>query len=160
MQAMMGDVREMRGLRGADLERTYLTQMLDHHQSGIDMARLAVRKATVPGLRREGQRIITDQTREITQMQAYLARFYNIRRTAKPDPRMQEPMQKLTSLSGAQFDRAFVREMSQHHAGAIQMSQPVVAHAPHRQLRTLASKIATGNRESQRRMHRIVRNAA
>lgn len=156
MQAMMGDVREMRGLRGADLERTYLTRMLDHHQSGIDMAHLAVRKANAPGLRREGQRIIRDQTQEIGRMQALLVRFYSIRRTAKPDPRMQETMQKLSSLSGRQFDRAFVRDMFSHHETAILMSGPAIRHSPHAEVRRFAAKTAASNRASQARMRRAL----
>jgi uncharacterized protein (DUF305 family) len=160
MQGMMQDVRQLRGLHGADLERTYLTQMLDHHQSAIDMSQMALPKTQNPGLRREEHRIISDQRREITQMQTYLARYYGIHRSAKPDPRMQETMQKLASLSGPQFDRAFVKEMSGHHEVAIQMSQPVIARSPHPSVRRLAAKIADGNRASQRRMHHVVGEGA
>lgn len=135
MQGMMQDVRQLRGLHGADLERTYLTQMLDHHQSAIDMSRMALPKTQNPGLRREEHRIISDQRQEITQMQ-------------------------MASLSGPQFDRAFVKEMSGHHEVAIQMSQPVIARSPHPSVRRLAAKIADGNRASQKRMHRALRTAS
>ncbi len=160
MQGMMQDVRQIRGLHGADLERTYLTQMLDHHQSAIDMAQMALPKTQSPGLKREEHKIIADQSREIAEMQTYLARYYGIHRSAKPDPRMQETTQKLASLSGPQFDRAFVKEMYGHHEVAILMSGPAEARVPHAAVRRLAARIAAGNRGSQERMQRALRDDA
>lgn len=160
MQGMMQDVRELRALRGDDRERTYLTKMMDHHQSGIDMARMAVQKAQSPALKAEARQIIEEQGKEIGQMRQHLASSHKINRTAKPDPRMQPMMEKLQRLSGAEFDRAFAQEMSMHHQGAIDMSNVVVqGGVPHRPIKTLAGKIVRSNKKSQKDLAQAVRSA-
>jgi len=157
MQGMMQDVRELRAAKGEDRERTYLTLMMDHHQSGIDMARLALQKAQRPAVKREARQIITEQTNEIEQMRAHLTSAHTINRTAKPDPRMQPTIEKLQGLSGVEFDQAFAREMSVHHQGAIDMSMVIVeGGVPHRQIRTLAQKIIRGNRKSQQNLKKAI----
>ncbi len=156
---MMDDVRQLRGLRGAALERAFLTMMQDHHQSGVDMARMALGKLQNPALRRLAQKMVSVQTKENEQMRVYLSRWYRMDRRAKPDPRMQDTMEKMARLSGAAFDRAFVAEMSHHHEGAIQMSEPVRRRAPHAEVRRLAVKILTDQRKEQRAMRQALRGA-
>lgn len=47
----------------------------------------------------------------------------------------------LDQLSGDEFDKAFLREMTMHHAMAVEMARPVVANASHQELRDLAQSI-------------------
>jgi uncharacterized protein (DUF305 family) len=47
----------------------------------------------------------------------------------------------LDELSGEQFDRAFLMQMSMHHAMAITMARPVAANASHQELKDLGSQI-------------------
>lgn len=151
MQMSQQDVQELRTLQGDARERTYLTKMLDHHQSGIDMAKLALAKSQNSAIRQEAQQIIDDQAKEIAQMRQHLAEQHKVNRTAKPDPRMQPTMQNLQGLSGAAFDQAFAHQMSMHHQGAIDMSSVVTKNGiPHREVRTLAQKIIQGNKKSQK----------
>jgi hypothetical protein len=51
--------------------------------------------------------------------------------------------QSLDQLSGDDFDKAFLLQMSLHHAMAIPMSRPVVANAAHQEAKDLAGSIIT-----------------
>jgi uncharacterized protein (DUF305 family) len=60
------------------------------------------------------------------------------RTTAQMGPTMGQP---LDQLSGDEFDKAFLTQMSMHHAMAVMMARPVVANAVHQELRDLGSSI-------------------
>lgn len=152
---MFDDVRQLRGLKGEALEQGYLTRMLDHHQTGMEMARIALRKAKSPAVRRMAETMHSEHKTEINQMRLYLIQWYNNPAKAKPDPRMHDTLQKLGNKGGADFDRAFLSEMTRHHEIGILMSEPVRARAPHAELRRFATKIATGQRQEQRDMRRM-----
>ena len=157
MQGMMQDVQELRALKGEEREQTFLTKMMDHHQSGIDMAKMALTKSKNPKILAESKKIITDQTKEIGEMRQHLSAKHNVTRAAKPDPRMQPMMQKMMAMSGAEFDRMFANDMTMHHQGAIDMSQVVVTGGvPHKEVQSLASKIIEGNRRSQKSLKQAV----
>lgn len=53
-------------------------------------------------------------------------------------PGMGQPLDK---LSGDDFDKAFLMQMTMHHAMGVMMSQPVAANATHPELKTLAASI-------------------
>jgi hypothetical protein len=54
----------------------------------------------------------------------------------------------LSQLSGDAFDRAFLAQMTMHHAMGVMMTQPVVAFGAHQELRSLGSQmIADQTRE-------------
>jgi uncharacterized protein (DUF305 family) len=48
---------------------------------------------------------------------------------------------RLDQLSGDEFDRAFLMEMTMHHAMAVMMTRPVVANAEHQELKDLGAQI-------------------
>ena len=155
MQSMMQDVRELKALKGEDRERTFLTKMMDHHQSGIDMAKLALQKSQNPAIRSEAQRIISSQTKEIGEMRWHLSSAHKVNRTAKPDPQMQPMMRMLQGLSGTEFDKAFARDMGMHHQGAISMAEVIVTSGvPHPAVRAMAEKTIKGNRKSQQNLEK------
>ena len=149
---MREDVRQLRGLKGARLERAYLTMMQDHHASGIEMARLAVEKTQNRAIKRLAERMVAVQAKENEQMHAYLNWWHRLKRDPKPDPRMQDSLGKLHRLTGPAFDRAFVTRMVAHHEGAIQMSGPVRRGAPHAEVRQLATRIVAGQRREQQEL--------
>jgi uncharacterized protein (DUF305 family) len=46
--------------------------MIPHHQSAVDMAKLALKKALRPELKKFAQAVITVQSKEITQYKTWL----------------------------------------------------------------------------------------
>lgn len=57
---------------------------------------------------------------------------------AQMGPMSQQPLEQ---LSGDAFDKAFLTEMTMHHAMAVMMARPVVANASHPELQGLATNI-------------------
>jgi uncharacterized protein (DUF305 family) len=75
MPGMMSavDLEKLAGLRSADFDRTFLTMMIAHHEGAITMANGQIadgRNADAVAL---ANKVIADQTSEITQMRGMLA---------------------------------------------------------------------------------------
>jgi len=148
-QQMMSEIKALSGLKGRNLERTYLEMMMDHQKSGMNLARLATQRSSNPAVRQQAWKIMSTYQDQITEIQRSLHHWYGYRRTAKPEPRMTEVMDRLTGYSGATFDREFASVMAEHQQGAILASLSVSQRAPHRQTRHLASQVAQGTRRTQ-----------
>ena len=58
------------------------------------------------------------------------------------DDSYQPMMRDLSSLSGAELDRAFLEDMIMHHMGALMMAQAVASNIEHDEMRALAEAIA------------------
>lgn len=68
----MKDMTALRAARGAEVDRIFLIHMIDHHQSGVDMAQAAMPNLRRDELRRMASKMIDDQSKEISQMRAML----------------------------------------------------------------------------------------
>jgi uncharacterized protein (DUF305 family) len=122
-----------------------MTGMISHHAQAIRMSRWAMTHGANPSVLRLTERIIAGQTDEIALMQAWLRD--RLQPVPEPDPAgmkmkmdgvehtmlmpgmlTQEQMQQLDSARGVEFDRQFLRFMTQHHRGAITMVKELFAH--------------------------------
>lgn len=106
---------------GASFDSHFLMMMIHHHRSGIDMARLASKRAHHKELKQLAESMAADQEREVQEMTAMLKAagkgpgegHAEFREKAKED------LQRLTSADEAAFDLLFLRTMSIHHGEAI-----------------------------------------
>src|SRR5437899_4280586 len=64
-------------LRGAEFEQSFLQQMIQHHRSGIEMAKLAGAQTTRTELRDFASNMIAIQQQEIDKMSGWLKSWYN-----------------------------------------------------------------------------------
>jgi uncharacterized protein (DUF305 family) len=55
-----------------DPDKNFLENMIPHHQSAVDMAKLALKKAARPELKKFAQGVIDVQSKEITQYKTWL----------------------------------------------------------------------------------------
>lgn len=77
MDMMMTDMNaSLRGKSGDAFDREFIAQMIVHHQGAIDMARLALAQAEHQEIKDLAEDIISAQTREIGQMEAWQASWY------------------------------------------------------------------------------------
>jgi uncharacterized protein (DUF305 family) len=120
-------------------EFSYLAHMVAHHQEAVDASRQLARSER-PQMRAFGRKIVTTQSAQIDQMNAWLAAWYPRRET---EVDYQPMMRDLTGLSGDQLDRSFLEDMLGHHMAAVMMSERLLAHGSveHPQVEALAQTI-------------------
>jgi uncharacterized protein (DUF305 family) len=120
----------------ADIQ--FMQGMISHHAQAIVMAKWAPTHGASPAVRTLCDRIINAQTDEISLMQTWLRDRNQRVPDAVPAPmRMKvngmemtmlmpgmlsdEQMKELDAARGTEFDRLFLRDMMQHHRGAVSM---------------------------------------
>ena len=77
MDSMMMDMLAgMKGKTGTELEKTFLQEMITHHQGAVDMARELLKDKTVrPELVKFANDIITNQSKEIEMQKEWLKKY-------------------------------------------------------------------------------------
>lgn len=142
----------------ADVDKSFIEMMIPHHQSGIEMAQMALNRAKNPEVKKLAQSIISDQTREIQQMQTWYKQWYgkevpkNVMNMgmgagmnmgeAMKTCMQQQNMEMMTSLQNSpDFDQEFLRQMTRHHRMATMMAGMVANSARYTEVRNLAQSI-------------------
>lgn len=124
----------------------FVRAMVPHHQSAIDMARLAQEQAEHAELGELADAIVETQQAEIEELEA-IADELGVEaghggdggHLGMDDDAMGDP----AALDGARpFDRAFIDMMIPHHQAAVEMAQELLETTEHPRLRALAEDIA------------------
>ena len=110
----------------ADVE--FMQGMIAHHAQAIVMSRMAESHGANPQVLKLSNKIDQSQIPEIRIMQAWLARnsqfapdtssWHNMTMAGMLTPTQ---LKELDAAKGVEFDRAYLRMMIQHHAGALKM---------------------------------------
>lgn len=134
--------------------------MIVHHTQAIDMAQLATDRANSEQVKQLATKIEQAQGPEIEQMRGFLAAWgqpesgaagmsgsmpgMNHGGSAMPNMSggmTDAQMQQLEQASGTDFDRMFLQMMTEHHNGAVQMSQTELSTGQNAEAKALAQKI-------------------
>jgi uncharacterized protein (DUF305 family) len=124
-----------------NFEIKFMTDMIDHHHMAVMMAEVCIAKAIHPELRSLCENIRTAQMAEIEEMQAWLQDWYRITYEPVMKPGDEKMMERLASLSGADFEIAFLEMMIKHHEKAVKEGRDCLDKAYHRDLRELCENI-------------------
>lgn len=131
------------GTAGTSLdERTFLQEMVPHHESAVAAAQLALVKSQHPAVRRLARDIVRSQKAEIAQMKAWHREWYGSPlQPSSTAALMGMDMSWLEAASGDAFDRVFLATMLPHHASAVTMADSVRMSGPRQQVVQLADEI-------------------
>jgi uncharacterized protein (DUF305 family) len=108
----------------------FITEMVPHHESAVEMAELALERAEHPQTQRLARAIIQAQSNEIAQLEAIHERLFSepvedgdhgTLGLASHEGGMDTDMEAL--MDARQFDQAFIDMMIPHHQGAIRMAR-------------------------------------
>ncbi|WNB84708.1 DUF305 domain-containing protein [Cellulomonas sp. ATA003] len=153
-----------------DADTQFAQMMVVHHQGAIEMAERAVDKADSEEVRALAERISAAQGPEIDEMNSWLQAW------GEEGPQdadmggmdhggmdmggmdMQSAMTELEGLSGAEFDRAFLEMMTEHHRGAIEMAEAQLADGANAEARDLARKMIDDQTREITEMENLLRN--
>jgi uncharacterized protein (DUF305 family) len=142
----MGSMHDMHGMGSATTERSFIEEMIPHHQEAIDTAKQVIaRGGTTPEIKKLAEGIVTAQEKEIADMKSWYQSWYGTE--YKDDGKYKSMMRDLSALSGKELDKAFLEDMIMHHMGALMMAQAVSQHIEHKEVQTLAQNIASSQSE-------------
>jgi uncharacterized protein (DUF305 family) len=141
----------------------FAQNMIPHHEQALELAAMVPTNTTNADLFVMAKHITADQRPEIRMLTGWLQQWGE----AVPPVMaghggmavdgMVDPatMDKLKSLSGAEFDTLWVSSMIGHHQGAITMAQAEIAHGQNPDAVTLAKLIVTEQRNDIANMTRL-----
>lgn len=124
----------------------FIDAMVRHHESAVQMAKLAASKAAAPELKQMAAKMTTDQEKEIAQLKAWRAQWFANAPLADSSAipgasSMNMDMSHMDALKGHQFDMMFIDMMIPHHEAAITMSCDAHARAQKPELKTFARDV-------------------
>jgi len=125
----------------ARFEVDFLVGMIDHHAMAVEMADICLDKAVHEDLRAMCESIKTSQSRQIEEMQSWLADWYGVTHEPEMKPGDMRQMERLASLSGAEFEIEFMESMIKHHRKAIREGETCLREAYHDDLIGLCENI-------------------
>jgi len=139
-------------------ERAFLSAMVPHHRSAIEMAEAAQGRLENPKIRKIQDVIAKTQAAEIGQMQRIHQRLFD--EPLEPDEGAHKQLGLSAQEAGMDHmggatpvsqspppaDRAFIAEMVPHHRGAVAMAKAVLERTRDGELRKLAEEIVSAQR--------------
>jgi uncharacterized protein (DUF305 family) len=136
-----------------NIDKHFIEQMIPHHEGAVDMAELALIKATRPEIKVLARAIIEDQNKEIKDMQTWYSNWFG-KNVSKSNTEMmgggmmsgdgmhmggQEDMQNLENA--VDFDKAFIEGMIPHHQLAVMMAEMLKSGTNRPEMLSLADNI-------------------
>lgn len=118
--------QELAPLKGDPFSARFLKMMIAHHQSGIEMGDLVGERSESPGLKKFAGMSNRKQKQDIDKMTGWLKEWHGEAPDKDVVPKssqekMSNQIEALQKLKGEEFDRDFIRNMTEHHRGGIEM---------------------------------------
>ncbi len=143
------------GPANANYDLRFIDSMVPHHQGALVMAQEVIQKSQRPELVKFAKNIITEQKKEIAQMQQWRKKWYpKVSATpmmwhsemnhemAMTDEHKQSMMMSMSlGTADAGFDKRFLDAMIPHHQGAVTMAQDSLQKSKRPELQKLSKNI-------------------
>ena len=149
------------GPADANYDLRFLDSMIPHHQGALVMAQEALTKSKRPELIKLAKSIITEQQKEIMQMQQWRKQWYpkasatpvmwhtamnhEIPMTSEHKAMMQ--MNMSLGKADAGFDKRFLNAMIPHHQGAVTMAKDAIKKSQRPELQKYAKSIVASQQQ-------------
>ena len=132
----------------APYDLQFLDTMIAHHRGAVDMAVPCSSKAQHVEIKTLCANIISSQQKEIADMKSWRDKWFagkepalNMEMMGMKDSMKGMDMKMLGSLSGNDFDLAFIKQMIPHHEGAVVMAKDALQKSTKEEIKTLANAI-------------------
>ena len=126
----------------------FLDTMAAHHGTSIFMSELASTKASRADVKDFAQKMIANQTEEVTEIKkmreswfAGKASALNLKMPGMAESMKAMNMKALNSAEGENFDLEYIKQMIAHHDGALAMAKEASTKAEHEELKSFAKSI-------------------
>ena len=133
---------------------TFATNMIPHHQQAVEMAEMALTRATNPGVKALATDIKAAQNPEIQTMSGWLTGWgqpvptpmtgHDMSQMGGMEGMMSaQDMEQLQAARASQFERMWLQMMTRHHQGAVTMASTETQHGENADAKALAQQIIT-----------------
>jgi len=95
-------------------DRKFLTSAAEGGLAEVQMGQLAQQKGTTPAIKNFGQELVTDHSKANSELQQ-VASSVGVTLPTQPNAQQKAQYDKLSKMSGAQFDHAFVNYQIKDH---------------------------------------------
>jgi putative membrane protein len=122
-------------------DKRSLRDMGEADMAEVQAGKLASQKASSPEVKKFAQEMVDDHGKGLSEDEA-LARSKAMQPPSAPSKKHQSAMKKMESLSGEEFDRAYMQQMVKDHEETLKKLQDAAKNAKDPQIKAAASKKA------------------
>ena len=155
-QGMMNHSMDL-GPADADYDLRFIDAMILHHEGAVVMAKDALKKSARPELKKLATAIVSDQDKEIIQMQQWRKDWYpkapnspmawnkemNYMMAMKPDQMSMMSMNMDLGKADSDYDLRFINAMIPHHEAAVVMAKDLAINTKRPELQKFAKDVVT-----------------
>ena len=150
------------------VDQEFIDMMVPHHQSGVEMAKLAQERAEHPELKQFADGVVAAQDSEIARMRQWRQAWFGTNSAPSKHgeagmadmemghatmPGTMDMKEMVDGLRTADpFDKAFIEAMVPHHESALQMAKQAQDRAEHPEIKGLADAIVAAQTRDIARM--------
>ena len=120
-------------------DNTFATKAAQGGMAEVELGNLATQKATNDKVKKFGQRMVDDHTKANDELKSIASRK-GITLPAEVDSKDRSTKDRLAGLSGAEFDRAYMKDMVSDHKADIAEFQKEADHGTDPDLKAFAAK--------------------
>lgn len=139
-----GDDESDADTSGAETDAAFVAEMVPHHESAIEMARIAQEQAEHPEIKQLANAIVSTQSEEIetlSQISERLGDEHSGASLGLSEAEMGMHMDSSSLEDAEPFDQEFIDMMISHHQGAITMAEYELANGSDEEAMALAEDI-------------------
>lgn len=140
-QAEMQMNERMMAANGTTPAAAWANKMIEHHRGAIAMAEIVLQQSPPPQIRQMAQKTIDKQRNEVGELQKMTGGDAQGEAGEIFRPAMMKMHESMMAATGADPSQTWVRKMIEHHRGAIDMADTVLAQNPPAETRAFAEKI-------------------
>jgi putative membrane protein len=120
-------------------DQRFIVDAAQDGRSEVELGQLAASKASSPAVKRLAQKIVADHTKANQQLESLPSASQALQSATMP-PEKGSTTDRLSQLSGKEFDRAFVEQVVQDHENAINRFKEAAASAQDPTVKQFASQ--------------------
>lgn len=120
-------------------DQQFIAEAAQDGRSEVELGQLAASKASSPAVKKLAQKIVADHTKANQQLES-LPQASQAMQSATPPAKEGGTADRLSQLSGKEFDRAFVEQVIQDHENAISRFKEAAASAQDPDVKRFASQ--------------------
>ena len=135
-------------------ERKFLMNVAHDNKAEIELGRLASERGSSDAVKQFGQRMVTDHQKATDELMQ-LAQQKGITLPTDVDAKHKKAHDKLAKLSGADFDRAYMREMAREHDKDVKAFEREAKSGRDADVKAFAQKMLPTLNEHKQQAHQV-----